>query len=199
MTTRTLHRVIGLVMLLPFLGWAVTGAIFFIKPGYGGAYESLAVKTYPLDTSLAVDGNALWREARFVKTVLGEHLLVRTVKGSWRHLDPRSLDERPVPAEADLRTLISDAFVANPARYGRIVSMAGSVATTDTGVRVTLDWNRLSLSQRGPDTDRIDTLYKVHYLQWTSVAAVDKILGGVGLMLILVLSGLGVWLFFRSV
>jgi hypothetical protein len=185
-------------MLLPFAGWAVTGAIFFIKPGYAGAYEPLSVKTYRLDTSLAVDGNALWREARFVKTVLGEHLLVRTTTG-WRHLDPRSLDERLVPAEPELRALIADACSANPARYGRIVSMAGNVATTDTGVRVTLDWSRLSLSQRGPDTDRIDAFYRVHYLQWTGIASVDKVLGAVGLALILVLSGLGVRLFFRAV
>lgn len=197
MTTRGVHRVLGLVMLLPLAGWAVTGAIFFIKPGYAGAYEPLSVKTYRLDTSLAVDGNALWREARFVKTILGEHLLVRTTNG-WRHLNPRSLDERPVPAERELRELIADAFSANPARYGQIVSMAGNVATTNTGVRVTLDWNRLSLSQRGPDTDRIDALYKIHYLQWTGIAAVDKVLGAVGLALILVLSGLGARLFFRA-
>jgi len=42
-------------MLLPFAGWAVTGAIFFIKPGYGPAYESLSIKTYPLDKPLAIN------------------------------------------------------------------------------------------------------------------------------------------------
>lgn len=49
MKTRKLHRVIGLVMLLPLFGWAITGFIFFLKPGYEGAYELLQLKTYSVD------------------------------------------------------------------------------------------------------------------------------------------------------
>jgi hypothetical protein len=49
----------------------------------------------------------------------------------------------------------------------------------------------LSLSQRGRDTDRIDWFYKVHYLQWTGIAAIDDVLGLTGLSLIVVLSVLG--------
>ena len=48
-------------MLLPFVGWALTGAVFFIKPGYAGAYELLAVRTYPLDDNMPVRIQA-WRE-----------------------------------------------------------------------------------------------------------------------------------------
>lgn len=195
-TTRTLHRTVGLVMLLPFVGWAVTGTIFFLKPGYGGAYESLAVKTYSIESSVSVPANAAWLEARLLKTVLGEHLLVRTAAG-WQHLDARTLEERRAPADPEIRALVTDAFTANPARYGRIVSVAGNVATTDTGVRVTLGWSRLALSQRGRDTDTIDRIYKVHYLQWTGIEIVDKILGGAGLILIVLLSGLGLKLFLR--
>ena len=196
MTTRTLHRAIGMVLLLPLIGWAVTGAIFFIKPGYGGAYESLPIKTYRIDGRLAIDARSEWLEVRYLKTILGEHLLVRTA-GGWQHLDPRSLAARPAPSEGELRTLLTDAFSANPARYGHITVVDGHTATTDTGVRVTLAWNRLSLSQIGKDTDRIDWLYKVHYLQWTGVEVVDRVLGGVGLVLLLLLSVLGVRLFFR--
>ena len=54
MTLRKLHRLVGIVMLLPFVGWAITGAIFFIKPGYGGAYEALAIKTYPIETTVTL-------------------------------------------------------------------------------------------------------------------------------------------------
>ena len=43
MPARLLHKIIGVVLLLPLLGWAATGAIFFIKPGYAGAYEQLAI------------------------------------------------------------------------------------------------------------------------------------------------------------
>jgi hypothetical protein len=195
-TARRTHRLVGAVMLLPFVGWAVTGAIFFLKPGYGAAYEALAVKTYPIESSVTVPANPAWLEARLIRTVIGEHLLVRTAAGS-QHLDARTLQERPAPVEADLRTLLTDAFTANPARYGRIVSVAGSTATTDTGVRVTLSWNRLSLSQRGRDTDSIDAIYRVHFLQWTGLASVDRVLGAAGLLLVVLLSGLGLKLLLR--
>jgi uncharacterized iron-regulated membrane protein len=41
MRVRNLHRIIGIALLLPFFGWAITGMVFFIKPGYAGAYEIL--------------------------------------------------------------------------------------------------------------------------------------------------------------
>jgi hypothetical protein len=184
-------------MLLPFVGWALTGAVFFIKPGYGGAYETLAVKTYPIESPVTLPAAPGWLEARVVRTAVGDHLLVRTAAG-WKQLDPRTLADRPAPADADVRMLLIDAFTANPDRYGHIVSVDGMTATTDTGTRVTLSWPRLTLSQRGRDTDRIDALYRIHYLQWTGVAALDKIVGAVGLALILVLSALGVKLVWSS-
>src|SRR6185503_1186417 len=129
-------------------------------------YEALTIKTYALDKPIAVNPDPAWLEVRYLKTILGEHLLVRTTDG-WQHLDPISRSAKPAPAESELRVLLSDAFAANPSRYGRIVSVEGPVATTDTGVRATLSWNRLTVSQRGRDTERIDTVYKIHYLQWT--------------------------------
>ena len=106
-------------MLLPFVGWAITGALFFIKPGYSGAYETLIVKTYPLDMPVTLPSNPAWLEARYLKTVLGEHLLVRTASG-WTHLDPKTLEGKPAPSEADVRALLGEAFTANPERYGHI-------------------------------------------------------------------------------
>ncbi|MCC7185891.1 MAG: PepSY domain-containing protein [Acidobacteria bacterium] len=196
MTPRSVHRALGITMLLPLLAWAITGAIFFIKPGYGGAYESLAVKTYPLTTAVSVPAAADWREVRYLKTVLGDHLIARTASG-WKQLDPVTLQERPAPTEGEVRTLVSDAFTVNPERYGQIATIDGSVITTDTGVRATVDWNRLSLSQRGRDTDRIDAIYRVHYLQWTGVESLDKVLGGLGLVLMIALSAFGVRLLFK--
>jgi len=184
-------------MLLPLAGWAITGAFFFLKPGYAGAYELLQVKTYPLETNIAMQTDAAWLEARFLKTILGEHLLARNSRG-WIHLDPRTLQPRPEPSADDLNELVSDAFSANPARYGRVAGIEGNLITTDTGVRVELDWNRLGLTQSGKDTDRIDTLYKIHYLQWTGVKSVDKVLGGLGVLLVLTLSLLGARLFFSK-
>src|SRR5262245_56814510 len=181
-------------MILPLAGWAVTGAIFFVKPGYAGAYEQLAIRTYPLDDNLPVRIQA-WREARLVKTILGTHLLARTDAG-WRNLDPATLRVEPVPPQEKLRLLFEDAFSANPDRYGHVATQADLTAHTTTGVDVTLDWNRLSVQQRGRDTARIDALYRIHYLQWTGVGFLDKILGVIGLLAIGLLAYLGVRLAF---
>ena len=131
-----------------------------------------------------------------MRTILGPHLIVRSAKG-WVQLNPATGQPAPAPADEDVKRLLTDAFTANPARYGHIVSMADGVATTDTGAVITFDWNRLSLQQRGRDTDRIDRLYKIHYLQWTGQKSVDKVLGLGGLTLLVVLSALGARLAFR--
>ena len=195
MKIRQLHRITGLVMLLPLVAWAVTGAFFFLKPGYAGAYDTLQVKTYPLETSITVQPDPSWLEVRFEKTVLGEHLLARTSQG-WIHNDPRTLQPRPEPSADEVRLLVTDAFSANPSRYGNITAIDGHNITTDTGVSISLDWKRLILAQHGKDTDKIDAIYRIHYLQWTGMASVDKVLGGVGILLVLALSGFGARLFF---
>ena len=196
MTVRVLHRIVGVVMILPFLAWAVSGFIFFVKPGYSGAYEALAVRTYPIELPLTLPPSPSWLEVRYLRTAIGDHLIVRTDAG-WQHLEPKTLRPKAVPGEQQMRELVQDAFTSNPSRYGHVVSVDGMTLTTNTGVRVTVGWTRLTLSQRGKDTDRIDSIYKLHYLQWTGFPVVDKILGGTGLVLILVLSGLGVRLLFR--
>lgn len=197
MKTRKLHRVIGWVMLLPLFGWAITGFIFFVKPGYEGAYELLQLKTYPVDggnTVLKTDPS--WLEFRCLKTILGNHLLVRTSQG-WQHLDPATLAVKAKPTEDEIKKLLSDAFSANPQRYGQVAKIEGATATTTTNVRVALNWHRLSLQQTGKDTERIDWLYKIHYLQWTGVKWADRTLGMLGLALIVVLSILGLKLLLK--
>jgi hypothetical protein len=196
MKIRALHRVIGIILLLPFFGWALTGLVFFTKPGYEGAYEVLSPKTYPLDHPLTINPDPTWLEFRYLKTVLGEHLLVRTGAG-WSHLNPADGRPRSGPTEDEIRTLLKDAFTANPRRYGNISKVSGETASTDTGVEVTVDWKRLSLQQRGTDTDRIDLLYKVHYLQWTGVKIIDRVVGMTGIALVLALTVLGAWLAFK--
>ena len=183
------------MLVLPMVGWAVTGFVFFVKPGYGGAYESLAVKTYPLEAGQSVKTAPEWLEYRGLKTILGHHLLVRTAV-EWHHLNPGTLQPAAAPSDDEVRRLVTDAFSANPQRYGNITGVADGVVTTDTGVEVTLDWNRISLQQRGRDTDRIDRLYKIHYLQWTGIEGIDRILGFVGLALLLALTAFGIRLAF---
>jgi hypothetical protein len=196
MRIRKLHRLIGLVLLLPFLGWVITGFVFFVKPGYAAAYEVLAPKAYPLTDAVSVQPESTWREMRYVRTVLGDHLLVRTSEGLL-HLDPRTKQRRESPNEAELRLLLNDAFAANLARYGEVKAITGTQISTSTGIQITLDWPRLSLQQRGPDTDRIDWLYRIHYLQWTGFETFDRVVGLLGLTLVLTLTTLGAVLFFK--
>lgn len=184
-------------MLLPLTAWALTGAVFYLKPGYVDAYETLQVKSYSLEPRIALPTDQAWLEVRVLKTILGEHLLARTAQG-WQHLDPSSLLPKPHPSNDDIRALIADAILSNPGRYGRIVSVEGNDITTDTGVHISLDWNKLSLFQRGKDTDRIDLLYKIHYLQWTGIKPLDKVLGMLGILLVLALSALGARLLFSK-
>ena len=190
MKTRKIHRVIGVILILPFFGWALTGFVFFIKPGYVGAYEILKVKTYSLANSPTLTVDPAWSELRYLRTVLGDHLLVRT-QADWQQLDPVTKQPRAKPSEAEIRLLLKDAFSANPSRYGEIVSISDSTARTSTGVQVSLDWTTLTLQQQGTDTAWIDLLYKIHYLQWTGFKTVDKAVGLAGLILVISLTALG--------
>ncbi len=193
---RKLHRWIGVILLLPMLGWLLTALVFFIKPGYAGAYALLTPRTYALGAT-AVVPQPHWLEYRVLRTLLGEHVLARTEAG-WMHA---SLNGQPAPQLEDdaLRRLVADAMQQDPARYGSIASVEDGVVHTDTGVRITLDWSTLSLRQHGQDTDWIDRLYRIHYLQWTGQSTLDLLLGVLGLSLLALLSLLGARLAFRGV
>jgi len=190
MRIRRLHKIIGIVLLLPFLGWAITGFIFFMKPGYEGAYEVLSPKTYPLDRTISISPDPSWLEFRYFRTVLGDHLIARTNRG-WLHLNPKDMQPRNEPTEDEIKLLLTDAFSANPQRYGEISSISGDTVRTNTGIEVSVDWNRLSIQQRGKDTDRIDLLYKIHYLQWTGTRSIDRVVGLIGIVFVIVLTILG--------
>jgi hypothetical protein len=109
-------------------------------------------------------------------------------------LNPADLQPRSGPTQSDIEILLKDAFTANSQRYGNISGISDRTARTNTGVEVTVDWDRLSLQQKGTDTELIDRLYKIHYLQWTGIKNVDKALGLMGLTLVIALTGLGAWL-----
>jgi hypothetical protein len=181
-------------MLVPFLAWAITGFVFFIKPGYAGAYDLLTPRTYPLEQSaVPLKSDPSWREVRYLRTILGNHLLVRTEDG-WSQLDPLTYQPRKRPTNDEVKLLVKDAIALNPRRYGEVSAVSENKITTSSGVEITLNWDTLSLSQRGKDTDRIDLLYKIHYLQWTGIKSVDKVLGMLGIALVIVLTTLGLWL-----
>jgi hypothetical protein len=195
--TRRTHRILGLVLLLPICGWALTGFVFFVKPGYDAAYSGLHVRAYPLEGAPAPQPRSDWLELRMVRTILGDHLLVRVESGRL-HLDPATLVVRELPDETAIRRLVEDAIVTEHVRYGDIASVerhagdspSASIETT-TRVKKDLDWTTLALQQNGRDTRRIDTLYRIHYLQWTGIRSVDQVLGVVGLTSLIVLAILG--------
>jgi len=196
MKSRKLHKLIGLTLVLPMLGWTLTGLVFFIKPGYQEAYEQLSVKRHPLSQVLTVAPKKNWQEVRLVNTILGAHLLVKS-SHKVEHLDPVSQLAKPAPTNLQFKALLNDAFSDNKARYGNIEHVNGLSAQTSTGVEVTLDWQTLKLSQTGQDTKLINLLYQVHYLQWTPFKGINQLLGVIGLLLLISLTVLGVRLYMK--
>lgn len=191
MNSKNIHRVIGLLLVLPIIAWAFTGVFFFIKPGYQAAYDQLAVKTYPLDKSFTIPASKEWQEVRLLKTILGYHLLVKTNKG-LEHLDPISFKAKQIPINTELNALFNDSFLSNPERYGHIVSNDGFKVMTNKGIEVTLNWEQLTLRQKGDDTKRINTLYKIHYLQWTPFKSINQYMGIFALTLLMALTFFGI-------
>ncbi len=184
------HRVVAVAVAVPILLWSLTGIIFLTKPGYGEAYETLLPKTHPMPDALSIKPQVHWDEVRLFRTILGDHLLVR--QGStWQHLEPVTGKNKPDPSEEDIVLLVGDAISANLARYGKISAYRNGTVTTDTGIEITLDWSRMALAQQGRDTRLIDLLYKIHYLQWLGNKKPDKILGILGLFLLIALFATG--------
>lgn len=184
MRPRKIHRLVGIMLLLPFVAWSATAVFFLVRPAYSEAYEQLQVRQLPLENIIQFVPDPSWQEARLSRTVLGEHLLVRDAQG-WHHLDSFSLDPRPAPTGDELIRLISDATRHNTERYGTVESLSGMNAVTDTGVEISVNWDSLGMSQRGPDTRRIDWVYDVHYLRWTGFETFDRIFGLFGLFLLM--------------
>ncbi len=178
------HKLVGTILLLPFIAWSLTGIFFLVRPGYEEAYERIPVWTYPISDPVVFESQMHWHEIRYFQSVLGQHLIVRDNSG-WNHLQAETLEEWSLPGEQDLKHLLEDAFRFNPDRYGDIVSIEGNVAQTSTGVVVTVNWDTLSITQDGRDSRWIDQIYNIHYLQWTGFYWTDKILGLGGLALLI--------------
>jgi uncharacterized iron-regulated membrane protein len=192
---KTFHKYLGMVMLLPFIAWAITGIFFFFKPGYSEAYQSLSVKQYPLQYLInlpsTVNGKpSKWLEVRQLTTILGDHLLVKA-KDGWQQLSPESFEIIDEPNNAQITALVNDAIREKSERYGKIESINKLIITTNTDVRITLNWQNMSLRQQGADTDLINTIYNIHYLRWTGIKAIDQVLGVVGLLLVVLLASIG--------
>jgi len=190
MKSKRIHRIIGLLLILPVIGWTITGVIFFIKPGYQAAYDQLAVKTYPLEKSFVIPESKEWKEVRLLKTILGYHLLVKTDNG-FEHLDPITFQSKEIPVGLALNSLFNDSFLNKSERYGHVISSDNFNVITSKGIEVSLNWDRLTLRQKGEDTKLINTLYKIHYLQWTPFKGINQYMGIIGLILLMTLTIFG--------
>ncbi|MBU0913765.1 MAG: PepSY domain-containing protein [Gammaproteobacteria bacterium] len=193
---RRIHRILGWCLILPFFVWALTGLVFFIKPGYQAAFSYLVVKTYPINTAIQLNPQPEWQEIKLLQTVLGTHLMVKQ-SGGWQQINPKDFTVRPQPSTDDLQLLIKDAISVDPKRYGQQLLKTEQGFVTDTGVQIQLDWASLSLSQQGEDTELINNLYKAHYLQWTGQKTLDQVLGVLGLILLMLTTVVGVRLLIR--
>lgn len=194
--SRRIHRCIGWCLILPFLVWALTGLVFFIKPGYQAAFSYLSVKTYPVRQVIQINPQPQWQEIKLLHTVLGLHLLVKDSDG-WHQLKPDDLTLRPEPSKTELALLIQDAMQVDAERYGKQLQPTERGFITETGVQIQLDWQSLTLSQQGKDTEFINNLYKAHYLQWTGKKTLDQVLGVVGLLALMLTTVVGFRLLLR--
>lgn len=190
MKSKRIHRIIGLLLVLPVVGWTFTGIVFFIKPGYQAAYDQLSVKTYPLDKSFVIPESKEWTEVRLLKTIIGYHLLVKTDNG-FHHLDPITFQPKEIPKASELISLFNDSFSHKPERYGDVITSDDFKAKTSKGVEVSLNWEQLTMWQKGEDTKLINTLYKIHYLQWTPFKELNQYMGIIGLILLMTLTVFG--------
>lgn len=192
MELKSLHKYLGLVLLVPLLGWSLTGIVFLTKPGYEGAYDRVMVKTYPIEGSFSMHDGRSSHESRLVRTALGYHLLQRDEEGHWTHLDPLTMTVRPAPGDEDLKRLVADAIEGKGERYGSVQEQVSGSVFTDTGIEITVDWSTLAMAQKGSDTALINRLYKIHYLQWLGQPTLNKLFGALGICLLLALVVLGV-------
>lgn len=191
-------------MVLPLLAWVGTGVVFHWKPGWGAAF---AIPELP---RLPIEAEALPRlptlspppdSLTWVRTPIGLHLIARTPTGSVQ-LDPSNGRVRTPPPADTTAPLFEALRRSDPSRFG---DRAGPITLVDgryryeasTGVTVILAWNDLSLSQSGPDTERIDTLYRIHYLQWSGHPTFDRPFALLGLFLLFALAVSGLRLAFR--
>lgn len=189
------HRLLGIILLLPFVAWSLTGVFFLVRPGYEEAYQRIPVYQYPQPSALSLDLAPTWLEIRSFRSILGDHLIVRTAAG-WQHLHGDTGNDWPLPGPAELERLLEDAFQFNPNRYGQITGIDGSRAYTNTDVIIDVNWPTLSISQNGRDSRWIDRIYSIHYLEWTGIHLLDRALGLSGLGLLMYMTWTGYFMAF---
>lgn len=182
MSWAAVHRWCAIVLVALLVVWSVSGLLFHLKPGWDRAYDLLSAersKTETLDTAIG--------------PLIRHHSVLVDAAGV-----PRAL------TDDDAKVLVADAVARSPyaAAYGAVTRVSHdekSIRLDYTHATVTVDRTSARMSQRGADTDRIDWLYRIHYLQWTGNTAIDRVLAIAGLLLIWAVMIPGVVLFMRRI
>ena len=213
---RAVHRVAGLLLLLPLLLWIATGLLFHVKPGWDEAYEALATPPPgPLPWERVVFSPAALKARGLLDAgpvVLAPHPTGLVAYFGRRGGLPAAADGTsgdPVP-QADEETARTYAVAAIDASrharsYGTIVSaertshrspLTGAedpafLFRTSGGKRVVVDRVTGEVTQDGTLNERIDLLYRVHYLKWTPWQPVNAALVLAASFLVLLLATTG--------
>lgn len=199
---RRVHRWLAIVLVIPLIIWSVTGLLFHLKPGWSRAYDLLDAERpaqVHLDKLVLPEGVT---HVEVFSTAIGPLARVTTPKGDELYDADTGTRRSPLPIDA-AQALAVDAIARShyASTYGATTRVTSTEATVTIeladGPVVEVGRNDGRLSQRGPDTDRIDWLYRIHYLQLTGNKTFDKILALAGLALIWLVLIPGVVLFMR--
>jgi hypothetical protein len=199
---RRIHRWLAIILVIPLVLWSITGLLFHLKPGWSRAYDMLDAER---PAELHLDKLASLPPATHVEvfaTAIGPLARITTSKGDELYDADTGTKRSPLTVEA-AQALAVDAIAHShfASAYGAPIHVTSSETTVTIelaeGPTVEVGRNDARISQRGQDTDRIDWLYRIHYLQWTGNKSLDKVLAVVGLVLIWLVLIPGVVLFVR--
>lgn len=210
MTWAAVHRTLAIALVVLLVVWSITGVLFHLKPGWDRAYDQLAVeRPGPLKLAAivpasalaaALDGAAIERVTLF-DSQLGPLYRVSTAAGT-ELVDATTGKKRSPLTVPEAEALIADAVARSPHRaaYGdpaRTHADERTVKIDFEDATVTVGRSDARISQRGATSDRIDWLYRIHYLQWTGNKTIDRAFAVLGLALIWAVMIPGLVLFVR--
>ncbi len=210
MTWAAVHRTLAIALVVLLVVWSVTGLLFHLKPGWDRAYDQLAVeRPGPLKLAAvvpasavepALDGSPIERVTLFASQ-LGPLYRVSTTAGT-ELVDATTGKKRSPLTVPEAEALIADAVSRSPYRaaYGEQVKTEADERTVKIDFQdatVTIGRSDGRISQRGAGSDRIDWLYRIHYLQWTGNKTIDRAFAMLGLALIWAVMIPGIMLFVR--
>lgn len=216
LTARALHRLAGLLLLLPLVLWIGTGLLFHVKPGWDEAYEALSTPPPgPLPWERVVFSPAAVKARGLLDpgpVTLGGHpsgLVAYFGRRDGRAAAVDGTSGEPIPpASEGVARLFALAAVSgsrHAASYGTIVSsepaahrspLTGAddpavLFRTSGGKRVLVDRVTGEVSQSSDLNGRIDLLYRLHYLQWTPWRPMNAAIVLVASLLVLFLASSG--------